>query len=201
MTRAIHPALRRSLWVLALVLSAGVAAPDPETPPAAPAPAATTPAPRPRPRLSSGLRNQVVSVVPAYSPPAPDANNKPKDPDVVELPRVTVREPRLPALDDDAMLTPKGLEEKRINQNLPAFDREFLSRYTLPLFGVSNATRAKFMEEDEKRLRDLDETKRLIEVLEQVDPAQAKELRSIRNRMLVREPVGPTTPSLDRRLR
>ena len=197
MPSSIHPGLRRGIRALSLALWAGAAALGSETSPA-PATAAT---PRPRPRLSSGLRDQVVSTVPVYAPPAADAGANPKDPDVVELPRVTVREPRLPSLDDDSMLTPKGLEEKLIEKHLPPIDRNLLNRFTLPLVGVSNAQRAKFMEEDDRRLRDLDETKRQIELLEQVDPAQARELRTIRNRMLVREPVSPATPSIERLFR
>ncbi|OHE86496.1 MAG: hypothetical protein A3G75_03780 [Verrucomicrobia bacterium RIFCSPLOWO2_12_FULL_64_8] len=201
MRLSIHPGLRQGIRALSFALGAGATALSSDIPPAATAPEAAPARPRPRPRLSSGLRDQVVSAVPEYSPPAANAGARRKDPDVVELPRIIVREPKLPSLDDDAMLTPKGREEKLLEKHLPAIDRSFLNRYTLPLAGAANAVRAKFMEEDEKRLRDLDETERLIELLDQVDPAQAKELRAIRNRMLVREPVSPTTPSVERLFR
>ena len=143
--------------------------------PAPPAPAATAPNPD---KPSPEVKQKLSSVLPKYAPPAPVVA-KPLDPDVIELPKVTVTQKKRPrlTLTEEVMMTPKAFNEKLAKENLGAFDRDFLNKFTLPLFGQSAEERAR--EEYERKKRDdmAASVLSLAKVAEVVDPAQAKAMR------------------------
>jgi hypothetical protein len=152
---------------------------------AAPAPtpaaqaAATTPADAKPAKISPELAQQLTSVLPKYSPPPPVTEKpKPLDPDVLELPKMTIHKPRPRLkLTDDAVLTTKAFNEKLAKEKLGSFDRDVLNRFTLPLFGVSAEERAREEYERQKRAEIAQQVSDLAKVVEVVDPAQAKALR------------------------
>ncbi len=151
------------------------------------------PAPKPRPRLSPEIAAQLVAGVPPWAPPppgkAPPATPPPPDPDVVPMEPVIVRGDRLPPrIDDKEWLTRKARADVLTKQYLSDFDRSFLNRFTLPLFGISKEARARMMYEEEKRLRDLKWMDDQIESAKKVDAAAAKDLTTIRDDTFVRQP-------------
>ena len=168
------------------------------TPPAEPAtPVAPNPAkpvaPKPRPRLSPQLAAQVSTQLPVWSPtPAKKDDQSPPQPaassdsDVVQMPRVVVQGDKLPRIDPKEWLTPKAWDGVLSKQYLSEFDRSVLSRYTLPLVGMTPEARARMLYEEDKRLRDLKWMNDQIDQLSRQDPAAAKALGEIRDQIFTR---------------
>jgi len=152
------------------------------------------PLPKPRPRLSPAIIAQLTSQLPVWSPPPPTnqtpAAAAPADPDVVPMKPVVVLGDRLPRIDDQQWLTPTARVDVLKKRYLSDFDRSFLNRFTLPLFGVSQEARAQMMYEEEKRLQDLQWMNDQVEQLKKLDPAEAKDLATIRDATFTRQ----TTP-------
>ena len=144
--------------------------------PAAPAPAAPGPD-KPSPEVMQKLS----SVLPKYAPPAPPVAAKPVDPDVIELPKMTVTQKRRPRLKltDDVMMTPKAFNEKLAKENLSSFDRDFLNKFSLPAWFSGQSAEARAREEYDQRKRDelAADVQNLAKAAEVVDPAQAKAMR------------------------
>ncbi|HVT72887.1 MAG TPA: hypothetical protein VHD61_07105 [Lacunisphaera sp.] len=141
-------------------------APDP-----APA-AATKPAP-----VSAGLAQALATTMPKYAPPPPE---KPVtvDPDVLELPKMTVRKPRPRVkLTDEIVMSRDAFNQKLARENLGSFDRNFLNKFTLPFIGVSAEERARDEYERKKREELAEEVARLAKVGAVVDPESAKALK------------------------
>jgi hypothetical protein len=198
-----HRAAYRFLLVLAVGASAHAApeAADPTTPPVLPAsppsiaatttePAAEQPAPKPRPRLSERVTSQIVASIPPWRPPPPEPAEKapppPPDLDVVQMAPVIVKDFRLPRTEQKDWLTRKAQDAELVKGYITPFDRYFLNRFTLPLFGMSQEARARMMYEEDKRLRDLNWMNDEIDQMKQLDPEGAKELKSIRNGIFTR---------------
>ncbi len=97
--------------------------------------------------------------------------------DVLELPKITITQKKRPRLGDDVMMTPKAFNDQLAKEKLSSFDRNFLNKYTLPLFGTSAAARAREEYEREKREQFSSDVARMAKVVEQIDPVQAKALR------------------------
>ena len=157
---------------------------EPARPAAAPAPAAPE---AKSDKVSPQLAQQMAAVLPKYAPPAPvEAKPAAPDPDVVELPKVTVTQKKRPRLKltDEVMMTPKSFNEKLAKENLSSFDRNFLNKFTLPGWfgGQTPEERAR----EEYRLQQKEaltkDVLNLAKVSEVVDPAQAKELRDAINK-------------------
>jgi hypothetical protein len=147
---------------------------------------------KPRPRLSPQLTTELSTQMPVWSPPpaekADQAPPPPPDPDVVQMAPVIVKDNRLPRIDEKEWLTPKALDAMLVKEYLTPFDREFLNRYTLPLFGISKEARARMMYEEDKRLRDLQWMNDQIDQMKKLDPEAAKELTKVRNDTFTRDP-------------
>jgi len=162
------------LLLLVAVNSAPLRADEPAKPVA---PAAAAPNPdKPSPEVLQKLN----SVLPKYAPPAPAAATPDKpDPDMIVLPKVTVTQKKRPrlTLTEEVMMTPKSFNEKLAKENLGSFDRDFLNKFTLPLFGTSAEARAR--EEYDRKKRDelAADVLNLAKAAEVVDPAQAKAMR------------------------
>ena len=65
------------------------------------------------------------------------------DPDVVILPLLTVRERAVQRMEEEALYRQGAFDEELVKRELSAFDRYFLNRFTLPLFGISKEARAR----------------------------------------------------------
>jgi hypothetical protein len=188
------PRKQNAVFWFALIVALGApagAAPDAKEStdkPAAPAANTAQPiAPKPRPKLSPQLTSQISSSIPAWKAPPPDlARPPPPDPDVVRMAPVIVKENRLPRPDDKEWLTPKARDAALVKEYIPPFDRYFLNRFTLPIFGVSKEARARMMYEEDKRLQDLKWLNDQIDQVKQQDPQEATELSRIRDTTFTR---------------
>ncbi len=149
-------------------------------------------APKPRPRLSPQLTAELSTQMPVWSPPPAEkvdqAPPPPPDPDVVQMAPVIVKDNRLPRIDEKEWLTPKALDAMLVKEYLTPFDRDFLNRFTLPLFGISKEARARMMYEEDKRLRDLQWMNDQIDQMKKLEPEAAKELTKVRNDTFTRDP-------------
>jgi hypothetical protein len=147
--------------------------------------------PKPRPRLSPQLTAELSIQMPVWSPPPPEKAEKapppPPDPHVVQMAPVIVKDNRLPRIDEKEWLTPKALDDLLVKEYLTPFDREFLNRFTLPLFGISKEARARMMYEEDKRLQDLQWMNDQIDQMKKIDAEAAKELTKVRNDTFTRD--------------
>lgn len=109
--------------------------------------------------------------------------------DVVRMEPFIVRAFRLPRTDEIQWLTPHGQDVKLAKDYLSSFDRDFLNRFTLPIIGVTPAARARAMDREAERLKDLNWMTNQIKALRQADPAAAKGLTEIRDDLFTR--TGP----------
>jgi hypothetical protein len=165
--------MKAPLLFIAVVLSGTLQGAD------APNTGPRTDLPAPPPRLSSETSEQVIEALPKYSPPPP-VLAKPKsesDGEVVELPKLTVTQKKRPRLTPEIVLTSKGLDQKMAKSKFGSFDRDFLNRFTLPLFGISPEARAREEYEREKKAELTSDVLAIANATEQVDPEQAKALR------------------------
>lgn len=195
-----HTHLGGGCFVLILALTApgGAAQESPNpvgsSPPPAPANAVATPAssgtanapaPKARPKLSPQIAGEVIMAVPVWNPPPKEPADKPPPPppdtDVVKMARVVVWDYRLPRIDEKDWLTPKAKDVELVNTYITPLDRFLLSRFTLPIFGVSQEARARMMYEEDKRLQSLKWINEEIDQIKLLDPAEAKALTNIRD--------------------
>jgi hypothetical protein len=124
------------------------------------------------------IREQLAATLPKYTPPPPEAKpeDKPADPDVLELPKMVVKQRPRPRLTPDVVVTRQGLGEQLANQKFSELDR-ILNKFTLPLFGSSMAERALDDYEREKKQQLNLDVLNLSKALETSDPSEAKALR------------------------
>ncbi len=134
------------------------------TPAAAPASAATTPAPF----LIPGL--------PPYSPPAEAQPAQAPNPDVLELPKMVIKQKPRPRLTPEIMVTKKAFGEQLAKEKFSALDQA-LNKFTLPLFGTSLAERALEEHQREKKEQLASDVLTISKALETTDPAEAKALK------------------------
>jgi hypothetical protein len=156
----------------------------------APAPVGATRAAAPgaRPRLSPEIASQISSIVPEWHPPTAEPAKKPapSDPEVVKMDPLIVWGERLPKTDRLDWLTPAARDVELVKTYITPFDRYFLNRFTLPIFGISKEARARTMYEEDKRLRDMEWMNQQIDEIKRLDPAEAKALLSARNSIFTR---------------
>lgn len=125
----------------------------------------------------------IMAGLPKYSPPPPaaDAKSGPEpiaaDPDMIELPKMVVRQKPRPRLNAEAMYGKDGFAALFAVQNYSQLDRA-LNKYTLPLFGRSIEARAWDDYQREKNRQMVEDVKGLSEVVNVTDPEAAKELRA-----------------------
>ncbi len=121
----------------------------------------------------------LVPGLPKFSPPPPvevQPVNAP-NPDVLELPKMVIRQKPRPRLTPEIMMTKKGFGEELAKQKLSDFDRNFLNKFTLPLFGVSAEERALEEYRREKKEQLTSDVLNMAKALELTDPAEAKSLK------------------------
>lgn len=136
-----------------------------------PADAATT---------SSRLSGEIRARLPAYVPPPDQPKNAPAaattaDPDVLELPKLTVREKVQPRISPRDLMTPRALNRQfavDYKKSLKGLDK-LLNGFSIPLFGPSLAARGR-AQYRAQQYRDMFGT---IDAIATEDPEQAAELR------------------------
>lgn len=152
---------------LGLVLALAVSARADEAP--APAPATTPPA------RSTNLLPGLPTFAPP-PPPAPKPLDQPStDPDVLVLPKMTVKQKPRPRLNADIVYEQKDLGNLLAKQKFTQLDQA-LNKFTLPLFGQSIAERALEEHRREKKQALTEDVLNLSNALKQTDPAEAKAL-------------------------
>ena len=174
-----------------------------------PAKAANPVTPKPRPRLSTQVSSQISLTMPAWTPlpdrlsalpalpllaapanqtpsPANQTTTLPTEPGEVRMEPFEVKDFRLPRTEPLQWLTQKAQTVELVKQYITPFDRYFLNRFTLPLFGISKEARARMMYEEDKRLQDMQWINDQVEQTKLLDPDTAKELLKIRNNIFVR---------------
>ena len=169
------------LSLFALALFAAVSAAADETVPPRPelvegaAALTTTPG---QASLSSEVAQQLAATLPGASPsPAEAKSTQAPDPDVLELPKITVKQRPRPRLGEINVLGPKAFNEELAKKNLSAFDRSFLNKFTLPLFGISAADRAREEYNIAQKRQFMSDVMTIARAAELTDPANAKALR------------------------
>ncbi len=168
------------LILLALTVSAradDTPAPAQSAPDASVAPANTAPA-----RPADPDRANLLPGLPNYAPPPPpepkklDQPNTPTDPDVLVLPKMTVKQKPRPRLNADIVYASnKDLGNVLAKQKYTPLDQA-LNKFTLPLFGQSLAERAIEDHKREKKQALTDDVLNLSNALKDADPAEAKSL-------------------------
>ena len=166
-------------------------APAPEaTPPPAATPAGetkkteatavTTPA-----ELAKAESPAVTTSPAAPVPFTPLANGKvdekPADPDMLELPKMVVKQKPRPRLTPEIMVTRKAFGEDLAKQKFSTLD-QVLNKFTLPLFGTSMAQRALEDFDREKKEQLNKDVSNIAKALETVDPTEAKSLKEAAGR-------------------
>ena len=165
-------------FLLALLLTAGAAlrAADPA--------AATAPLEVDKP--SPQVKTQLNASAPQYAPPPPvDLKmTAAPDPDVLVLPKYTVKQRPRPRLGENVILGPDAFNAKLANDRLSSLDRNLLNKFTLPGWfgGVSAADRAREDYNREKKEELKEDVLHLAKAAEVTDPAQAKALRDAVNK-------------------
>jgi len=132
------------------------------------------------PAVSPRLRAAIRASLPAYTPPPPPPLDTPAeattpDPDVLELPKMTVREKVPPRITPHDLMTPRALNRKYAvdyKNSLQGLDK-VLNGFSIPLFGPSLAARGR-AQYRARQYRDMFST---IDAIATDDPAQAAELR------------------------
>jgi hypothetical protein len=150
-------------------------------------PAAAT-APLEVDKPSPGIKTQLNAPAPQYiyAPPA-SVDLKPAaapDPDVLVLPKYTVKQRPRPRLGENVILGPDAFNEKLAKERMSSLDRNLLNKFTLPGWfgGVSAADRAREDYNREKAAELKTDVLHLAKAVEVTDPAQAKALRDAVNK-------------------
>ena len=164
--------------LLTLLFSAGAALRAAE-------PAAAT-APLEIDKPSPEVKAQLNAAAPHYAPPAP-VELKPQaepDPEVLILPKYTVKQRPRPRLGENIILGADAFNDKLAKERMSSLDRNALNKFTLPgwMGGVSAADRAREEYNREKAAELKADVLHLAKAAEVTDPAQAKALRDAVNK-------------------
>jgi hypothetical protein len=163
--------------------------------PAAPATEATAPALSPSNGPAATPPTEPVKAEPAVpavaTPPtavipfSPLASGKvddpPADPDVLELPKMVVKQKPRPRLTPEIMVVKQAFGEELARQKFSQLD-QLLNKFTLPLFGSSLAERALDEHEREKKQEMKLDVLNMVQALETADPTEAKSLKEAATR-------------------
>lgn len=134
------------------------------------------------PETSARLR----ATVPAYDPAQHAAEEarraeQPVDADseVMVLPEMTVQEKSLKRMEDETLYRRGAWDKELVQRELGEFDRFFLNRFTLPLFGISKEARAReaYLERKNREFRE--KIANVSAALRTVDEAEAAALETV----------------------
>jgi hypothetical protein len=154
-----------------------VAVTAPVEPAKADAPAVTPPA-LSQPAVSQSNPPNGPPAVPVPFTPLANGkvDDKTTDADVLELPKMVVKQKPRPRLTPEIMVTKKAFGEDLAKQKFTTLD-QVLNKFTLPLFGTSLAERALEDHDREKKEELNKDVSNIAKDLETTDPEAAKSLR------------------------
>jgi len=155
----------------ALTVTALAQEPAPEPKISADNPAAQKPSP--------AVSEQITAGLPKYTPAPPQKPQEPvmaPNPDVLELPKMTVKQKPRPRLTPDLVSSKKDIGADWAKHNFTGLDQA-LNKFTLPLFGTSIEARAyeEYLRARQEQVNS--EVSNISKALEVVDPKEAKALR------------------------
>ena len=140
-------------------------------------------------KTSLRLSGEIRTALPKFEPPPPPVLDQPKDvetdPDVLRLPKFTVKEKRPPTHDPDVWLSNKAVQQKAMaayKQSLTDFEWA-LNGWYIPLFGSSPSARARAAYKSQKQMSELNRIHRLFSVISTVDAKAAGDLETERVKM------------------
>jgi len=145
--------------------------------------AVTAPAEPAKAEIPSGNPALVPQAAPVPFTPLANGkvDDKPADPDVLELPKMVVKQKPRPRLTPEIMVTRKAFGEDLAKQKFSTLD-QVLNKFTLPLFGTSMAQRALDDFDREKKEQLNKDVSNIAKALETVDPTEAKSLKEAAGR-------------------
>lgn len=138
-------------------VSAGIAAtiqaslPKYQPPPPPPPPEEEKPAPT----KASVVGNEEMAEEVA-SDGQTDDTDQPKN-KIIRLPRYVVEAARPPIFKESEVYTKSGLAKLAMKRYLSDFDKNFLNKYTIPLFGISPEQRALMQYQEDERLKNMED--------------------------------------------
>ena len=147
---------------------------------------ATAPAADIPPKLSTRLSEEVRSSLPKYVTPAVQTDSldtTPPDPDVYVLPRMVVREKRLPGNDPDGWLGERVVQQKAMaayRDSMTDFEWA-LNCWFVPIFSSPPSVRARQYYESRKLTTEIDRLGKIIKTIGLTDPKEAEKLRQALN--------------------
>lgn len=140
-------------------------------------------------KTSARLTQEIRGPLPKFTPPAVPVLDQPKetdgDPDVLRLPKFTVKEKRPPTHDPDVWLTEKSIQQKAMaayKQSLTDFEWA-LNGWYIPIFGTSPSARARAAYASQKKMSEQQRIHRLFSAIATVDAEGAQELERERVKM------------------
>lgn len=147
-------------------------------------------------RTSSRLTQQIKATLPRYEPPPPRVLDQPKDlpadPDILVLPKVTVKEYRPPTHDPDVWLTNKAVGQKAMAAYKQSMtDLEWaLNSWFIPLVTPPASARARYAYRTNKFGNEVSRLGSLMDRIAAEDPKAAAELRQELKNLVEGRPAG-----------
>jgi hypothetical protein len=133
---------------------------------------------------SAVTRTRIRSGLPDYSPAehakaeTAQATATADDPDVIVLPAVTIQASLFRWIEEDSLFWRCAFYTELVKRELTTFDRSFLNRSTLPLFGVSKEARVRQACLERKNREFGRHVTDLARIVQLSDPQEAATLRA-----------------------
>jgi hypothetical protein len=149
-------------------------------------------------KTSTRLTQEIRVTLPKFTPPPPPVLDQPKsdgtedDPNVLALPKFTVKEKRPPTHDPDVWLTNRAIQHKAMaayRESMTDFEWA-LNSWFIPLFTPPASVRARAHYQGSKLGGEITRLNSLINHIGQQDPAASAELRQELKNMVEGRPVG-----------
>lgn len=148
--------------------------------------------------ISREISAKIREGLPAYQPPAPrpegeaaETGPQTTDPDVLVLPKITVKEKRLPSDADDHLMSRDDFKRKMENLYLDTIAEDgplnyFLNRFTIPILSPSKEERGRAI----YKRRELDRLRRVNDTMRRIDPGTAGRLERELDNTHTTRPAG-----------
>ncbi|HEY0864687.1 MAG TPA: hypothetical protein VGD97_11325 [Lacunisphaera sp.] len=152
----------------------------------------------PERKTSARLTQEIRVALPKFTPPPPPVLDQPKsggteaDPNVLALPKFTVKEKRPPTHDPDVWLSRSAIQHKAMaayRESMTDFEWA-LNSWFIPLFSPPASVRARAHYQNSKMGAEISRLNTLIHQIGQQDPAASAELRQELKNMVEGRPVG-----------
>lgn len=134
------------------------------------------------------MADQVRAQLPAYDPAVRAAEERRleearkagfDEEEVVTLPELTVQEKSVRRMEEDTLYRRGAWDKELVKRELSEFDRFFLNRFTIPLFGISKEARARSAYLERKNREFNTRINEYADALESTAPSDAKALRVV----------------------